>query len=438
METWSCTLEVATPLFLAGADQSDAELRAPTFKNLMRWWYRAAEESLTGEEKFLFGGIDQGAKFRLRLKPGKITPVRYVKESFSSFQGLQYLGFSLDASVKGQWRQRAYIEPSQDSESDSNFQIQFSFSPFLKDEHKKSILASFWLFLWLGGIGSRSRRGFGSLRAVKADPWKQGGLQFEFKGGIRDLPDFIKTNLSVAKEWIFQNAIGGTAPAKHTTLDKKSLIYVWKNTFDHWQKSLNKAGEMLMNFRRKRPPDYTQVKAYLQNPSCSPTCVERASFGLPIQFYYTSVQREKMTQFIKIELQKKKDPNPDDEAKRIAKFNREPEIINALLEKYPADKEIRDKVKGWMRQARQLSTAMVSGEKHERRASPLFIKVIKIKEKRYALMFIFLRSNILENGESIIVSPQKGGFARVPQPTFSAIDDFLKNEVAPNSWEIKL
>jgi CRISPR-associated protein Cmr1 len=40
-------LEVVTPLFLGGANQQ-AELRAPTFKHLGRWWFRAVKGAHTG------------------------------------------------------------------------------------------------------------------------------------------------------------------------------------------------------------------------------------------------------------------------------------------------------------------------------------------------------------------------------------------------------
>ena len=41
MQQVTFTLRTITPLFLAGADQTTAELRAPTFRGLMRYWYRA-------------------------------------------------------------------------------------------------------------------------------------------------------------------------------------------------------------------------------------------------------------------------------------------------------------------------------------------------------------------------------------------------------------
>ena len=41
MQEVTFTLQTITPLFLAGADQTKAELRAPSFRGLMRYWQRA-------------------------------------------------------------------------------------------------------------------------------------------------------------------------------------------------------------------------------------------------------------------------------------------------------------------------------------------------------------------------------------------------------------
>ncbi|MDI3498463.1 type III-B CRISPR module RAMP protein Cmr1, partial [Archaeoglobus sp.] len=35
------TLEAITPVFMRGANQSKAEIRAASIKGLMRWWFRA-------------------------------------------------------------------------------------------------------------------------------------------------------------------------------------------------------------------------------------------------------------------------------------------------------------------------------------------------------------------------------------------------------------
>jgi len=34
---------INTPAYIAGADQKEPELRAPSFKGILRWWHRASD-----------------------------------------------------------------------------------------------------------------------------------------------------------------------------------------------------------------------------------------------------------------------------------------------------------------------------------------------------------------------------------------------------------
>ena len=71
-------VKTLTPLFLAGADQTQAELRAPTFRGLMRYWYRALVGGVVGtggegfkqvmeSEKAVFGATDVGSSVAIRI-----------------------------------------------------------------------------------------------------------------------------------------------------------------------------------------------------------------------------------------------------------------------------------------------------------------------------------------------------------------------------------
>lgn len=41
MPSITFNLETVTPLFLAGANQTEAELRPPAFRGALRYWFRA-------------------------------------------------------------------------------------------------------------------------------------------------------------------------------------------------------------------------------------------------------------------------------------------------------------------------------------------------------------------------------------------------------------
>ncbi len=64
------TLEAVTPIFMRGADQTKAEIRAASIKGLMRWWFRALAGSYFGDdiaglrkaEEYVFGSTKQRSK----------------------------------------------------------------------------------------------------------------------------------------------------------------------------------------------------------------------------------------------------------------------------------------------------------------------------------------------------------------------------------------
>src|SRR5436190_16235986 len=78
MQEVTFTLQTITPLFLAGADQTKAELRAPTFRGLMRYWQRALIGGIVGTdarglqnvkkvETALFGATDRGSAIAIKV-----------------------------------------------------------------------------------------------------------------------------------------------------------------------------------------------------------------------------------------------------------------------------------------------------------------------------------------------------------------------------------
>jgi CRISPR-associated protein Cmr1 len=76
-------------MFLAGADQSKAELRAASIKGLLRFWWRALQaeedlENLRNRESQIFGSSDEktggGSSFAIRI--ASVEDVKSVKDKF--------------------------------------------------------------------------------------------------------------------------------------------------------------------------------------------------------------------------------------------------------------------------------------------------------------------------------------------------------------------
>ena len=67
------SLTFITPAFLAGANQNSPEVRAPSIRGALRWWFRVLGGTIE-EEKALFGGVHNGtiaSAVRVRVVPGK-------------------------------------------------------------------------------------------------------------------------------------------------------------------------------------------------------------------------------------------------------------------------------------------------------------------------------------------------------------------------------
>ncbi len=60
MEKFTVTLKTITPLFLGGADGKTPELRSPSIKGAMRFWYRAIDADYVKNEPKTFGSTDKG------------------------------------------------------------------------------------------------------------------------------------------------------------------------------------------------------------------------------------------------------------------------------------------------------------------------------------------------------------------------------------------
>lgn len=148
MKQITFNIETITPMFMAGADQEKFELRPPSFKGLLRFWWRAMQEEkdidrLAHREAELFGGTQEGQ--------GK-SPVRFR--------------FVSDEVKQLKHDHKCYLLPHKSSvevralNSGQTFTCLLDFN---KSAYQDTTCAAFKLAILAGGFGKRSRRGFGSL-----------------------------------------------------------------------------------------------------------------------------------------------------------------------------------------------------------------------------------------------------------------------------------
>jgi CRISPR-associated protein Cmr1 len=149
-------LETVTPLFLGGADpRGEPELRAASFRGALRFWLRALLGGMIGDknldalhqaEATVFGSTDSGASPVVMRVAGNVQqdpyrPLLHNSQKSFTFNGIKPSEtFSLELVPR-----RPYTSVS------------------------RIVLFTIALWFLLGGVGKRSRRGFGTLRLQKAE-----------------------------------------------------------------------------------------------------------------------------------------------------------------------------------------------------------------------------------------------------------------------------
>lgn len=147
MHSITFTCETITPMFLSGADGQKPELRAPSIKGALRFWWRALNghlslEVLKEQEGKIFGSTDRRSRVVVRV--------------FGAKECEATTGFMLPHKDQA-------IAPC--FKTKQSFQVQFS----LPKMYLSTIKNLFILTTTLGGFGKRNRRGFGSIKITAID-----------------------------------------------------------------------------------------------------------------------------------------------------------------------------------------------------------------------------------------------------------------------------
>lgn len=141
--------ETITPMFLSGADGRTPELRPPSIKGAMRFWWRAIHPNLSLEE--------------LRKKEGEIFGSTDEKVGRSKF-GVRIRGSKMekeDCRPLPHSVNRTFTNPAYNANSTYNLVIQTD------KKHMEYLKNIFHITTILGGFGKRNRRGFGSVHIIE-------------------------------------------------------------------------------------------------------------------------------------------------------------------------------------------------------------------------------------------------------------------------------
>lgn len=143
MKTETYTLEFITPCFCAGADQGKAEIRPPSIRGELRWWFRVLGGT-PEQEREVFGGVHGGASASKVVV--RVSAFEESREPISLPKNLTFFTSS---------RSKSALPPGS------------TFRMHLVERAQSANHELFWCavnaFLLLGCVGLRSGRGLGAF-----------------------------------------------------------------------------------------------------------------------------------------------------------------------------------------------------------------------------------------------------------------------------------
>lgn len=237
LETMEFDSEIITPMFLGGSDTKKAEFRIPSIKGALRFWWRALYGSddlndMKKRESQIFGSTDEKSCFSISLKEiENIKPVlKNLPQGFkvqAQSRGktfpisiVEYLAFGLCEYNKPQ-RKNVYTKEHLPEGSKIKILLHIKNAAF-----KDQILESLGLLVNFGGLGARSRNGFGSIN-------------------INGLP--LTNNLE-------------GVPKSFSSLSKKSIIFNKFKVRDKWEDALSEIGNAYREARTSLEPRHVFEK----------------------------------------------------------------------------------------------------------------------------------------------------------------------------------
>lgn len=186
MTVLTAKYRIVTPMFIGNAEQKADSVRPPSIKGALRFWWRAlnwghfrrqagsvseALNRLHREEQRLFGTaaviednkpLGQGV-FLLRVSN---QPKIMIDTSWPiNNTGSGYLGFGIMES--GQSSKNNYRPHREGIREGVDFELELNFKPGTQQTDIDAITETLKIWSLFGGLGSRARRGFGSVTLLK-------------------------------------------------------------------------------------------------------------------------------------------------------------------------------------------------------------------------------------------------------------------------------
>ncbi|MEM2096867.1 MAG: type III-B CRISPR module RAMP protein Cmr1 [Methanothrix sp.] len=300
---------IVTPLFMGGADPKVPELRVPGIKGALRFWWRALAWSWCGGdlsrirdlEGQIFGSTKNGQSKVIMDLWGANADAEHTNDRLfesekrqgkkrQKCQGLIYLGYG---PIDGGELTRCYLKTPLDATlririrpTRSNKAPEHYDESEIKDQISKALIAM-GLF---GGLGARSRRGFGSFNLTELNV--DGKNKFVCPMNKDQLIEVIKKFLKDL------NLYDGLP--EYTAFGSKTEVYLFgKNILSDPLDLLDEVGNIMRSYRRKVGKQRTESFPFESDTKIARDALNntvythprRLFFGLPHNYHFKNSKK---------------------------------------------------------------------------------------------------------------------------------------------------
>lgn len=286
---------IVTPMFIGDANQEAHDVRPPSLKGALRFWWRALNwgRMLVAEK----GDTEQA----LRALHGREAKLFGLATSDKAGgQGVFLLSLKQDVKVQNQGLKmngaQLYLLGQGLAEGSTTrsaltgtFTASLLFRPGTKAEDQHSVAEALFAFGLLGGLGSRARHGMGSVSLIG---WQGDGFSVPqtradyikaVKGLLAELPEALPPFTAFSRQCRIDISAEGKQPnALLTTVGGELQMY---RSFGQNGKVAGKGAE------RKFEDDHDLVQEATKGMRIS-EAPRRSVFGLPHNYYFSSTKEK--------------------------------------------------------------------------------------------------------------------------------------------------
>lgn len=357
MRKIEANFRIVTPLFMSGSERNRAELREASIKGMLRYWWRVLAigrenslEEVKKKEALIFGSSETGQSnvLLMLILPERIEPIESGKileydSGDVAGPGARYLGYGVIeafGSAKKKTKAGEVIRPCLKAPIDGVLRLLFKNG--ISEEDINSVEAALIAMGLFGGIGARSRKGYGSFNLLELRRNEE--VKFNAPEDIQDLKAKIS---NLFKKYEIKAYEGMPEYTSYSTETRIDIIDTDKDPL----RLLNSVGEAMQMYRSwgkdNRVNGKDAEKIFKDDHDLARQAIgqkvykhpRRVVFGLPHNYFFSS-DREKVD---------------------------------------------------------------VSPERQERRASPLFIHIQGLKNGQFAAVTTIMPADFLPRNERIVI-----------------------------------